>query len=34
MILKSRWVLPERLVEAGFEFKHKEISEALTDLKT
>ncbi|MEY3437792.1 MAG: hypothetical protein RL265_377 [Bacteroidota bacterium] len=34
MILKSRWVLPERLVEAGFEFRYKEITEALTDLKT
>jgi uncharacterized protein (TIGR01777 family) len=33
MILKSRWVLPERLLNAGFQFKFKEITEALTDLK-
>ncbi|MGF2950577.1 epimerase [Microbacterium alcoholitolerans] len=29
LILKSRWVLPERLVDAGYEFQHPELEEAL-----
>lgn len=29
LILKSRWVAPEKLVAAGFSFRHTEIGEAL-----
>jgi NAD dependent epimerase/dehydratase family enzyme len=31
LILKSRWVLPEKLTEAGFEFKYPTIEGALRD---
>lgn len=29
LILKSRWVLPERLTEAGYVFQHPELTEAI-----
>lgn len=32
MVLKSRWVIPERLIKAGFEFKYSEVENALEDL--
>jgi uncharacterized protein (TIGR01777 family) len=32
LVLKSRWVLPQRLQEAGFTFQFSEMSEALGDL--
>lgn len=32
LILKSRWVLPDRLLQEGFSFKHPVIDEALSDL--
>lgn len=31
LILKSRWVQPERLVEAGYEFRHPRLEPALRD---
>jgi NAD dependent epimerase/dehydratase family enzyme len=31
LILKSRWVLPERLTEAGYRFAHPDLEEALRD---
>ena len=33
LILKSRFVKPKRLLDAGFQFKFTNIDEALTDLK-
>lgn len=32
LILKSRWVLPERLLAAGFEFEHPDLEEALRQI--
>ena len=32
LILKSRWVIPERLLKAGFQFKHPVISEAVDSI--
>ncbi|MCA5006653.1 TIGR01777 family oxidoreductase [Sphingobacterium bovistauri] len=32
LLLKSRWVLPERLIQHGFEFKFPTIKKALTDI--
>lgn len=32
LILKSRWVLPERLLEAGYEFAFPELEPALADI--
>lgn len=32
LILKSRWVLPERLLNAGFKFKFSTLDEALFDI--
>ncbi|NQX26948.1 DUF1731 domain-containing protein [Microbacteriaceae bacterium VKM Ac-2854] len=32
MVLKSRWVLPERLSEAGFEFAHPDLADALMEI--
>jgi uncharacterized protein (TIGR01777 family) len=32
LVLKSRWVLPERLMEAGFVFKYPELKQALDDI--
>lgn len=32
LLLKSRWVLPERLMQHGFEFRYPTITEALTDI--
>lgn len=32
LVLKSRWVIPKRLEDAGFAFKFKRIDEALTDI--
>jgi uncharacterized protein len=32
LILKSRWVLPERLLAFGFEFKYPKLEEALKDI--
>jgi NAD dependent epimerase/dehydratase family enzyme len=29
LVLKSRWVLPERLVEGGYEFVHPHLDEAV-----
>ena len=31
LILKSRWVLPEKLLAAGFEFRHPELEEAIRE---
>lgn len=32
LILKSRWVLPQRLMDAGFEFQFPDLESALADL--
>lgn len=32
LILKSRWVLPEKLLSAGFEFRHPTLEEAVRDV--
>jgi NAD dependent epimerase/dehydratase family enzyme len=32
LILKSRWVLPERLLAAGFVFEFPELEPALRDI--
>ncbi len=32
LILKSRWVIPEKLIAAGYSFKHPILEEALNDL--
>jgi uncharacterized protein len=32
LVLKSRWVLPATLVDAGFEFRHPHLHEALADV--
>ena len=32
LILKSRWVLPERLLQQGFELKSSTIGHALRDI--
>jgi uncharacterized protein (TIGR01777 family) len=32
LILKSRWVLPKRLLDAGFVFEHPDLEEALRDI--
>ncbi len=32
LILKSRWVIPERLTEAGFQFKFSRIEDALNNI--
>lgn len=32
LVLKSRWVVPERLTAAGFEFTHPELEPALRDI--
>lgn len=32
LILKSRWVLPERLLQSGYTFKHVYLTEALKDI--
>lgn len=32
LVLKSRWVLPERLLEAGYEFAYPELEPALRDI--
>jgi len=32
LVLKSRWVLPERLIKSGYTFKHTDLKEALEDL--
>ncbi|GAA1919874.1 TIGR01777 family oxidoreductase [Microbacterium aoyamense] len=29
LVLKSRWVLPERLIDAGFRFRHPDLEESL-----
>jgi uncharacterized protein len=34
LILKSRWVIPERLEREGFQFKYREIDEALRQIVT
>ncbi|WP_245553827.1 DUF1731 domain-containing protein [Cytophaga aurantiaca] len=31
-MLKSRWVLPERLQAKGYVFKHPQLEEALHDI--
>src|SRR5690606_39047304 len=31
LVLKSRWVLPERLLEAGYSFRYPHLSAALED---
>jgi len=33
LILKSRWVLPARLTDAGFTFRHPDLEEALRDVR-
>ena len=32
LILKSRWVVPEKLLGLGFEFKHPDLEEALKEI--
>ncbi len=32
LVLKSRWVLPTRILETGFQFNHPHLKEALTDI--
>ena len=32
LVLKSRWVLPTRILETGFQFKHPLLEEALSDI--
>ncbi|TYS68635.1 DUF1731 domain-containing protein [Sutcliffiella horikoshii] len=32
LILKSRWVIPERLEKEGYQFKYPKIDEALADI--
>lgn len=32
LILKSRWVLPEKLLKAGYSFRYPELAEALKDI--
>jgi NAD dependent epimerase/dehydratase family enzyme len=32
LVLKSRWVLPEKLLAAGYEFRHPELGPALRDI--
>lgn len=32
LILKSRWVIPERLLQAGFTFKYPQLADALQDV--
>jgi uncharacterized protein (TIGR01777 family) len=32
LILKSRWVVPERLLKAGFKFKFSNLNEALNNI--
>jgi uncharacterized protein len=34
LVLKSRWVIPERLGREGFQFKYREIEEALRQIVT
>jgi uncharacterized protein len=34
LVLKSRWVLPATLTEAGFDFRHPHLHEALADIAT
>lgn len=33
LLLKSRWVLPEALTEAGFRFAHPDLEQALVDVR-
>ncbi len=33
LVLKSRWVLPQRLVEAGYAFRHPDLGEALDSVR-
>ena len=32
LVLKSRWVLPERLLEAGYRFRHPDLEEAIRQI--
>ncbi len=32
LVLKSRWVVPERLIAAGYEFEHPEVEPGLRDI--
>jgi len=32
LVLKSRWVLPTRILETGFQFKHPLLEDALSDI--
>ena len=32
LVLKSRWVVPERLLDAGYEFAYPELEPALRDI--
>jgi NAD dependent epimerase/dehydratase family enzyme len=32
LILKSRWVIPERLEQEGYTFQYEKISEALEEI--
>jgi uncharacterized protein len=34
LVLKSRWVLPGRLLKAGYRFRYPSLAEALEDLRT
>jgi NAD dependent epimerase/dehydratase family enzyme len=32
LVLKSRWVVPERLLDAGYEFVHPDLEPALRSI--
>ncbi|WP_105567049.1 epimerase [Microbacterium halophytorum] len=34
LVLKSRWVAPRRLLDAGFEFRHPDLEPALRDIRS
>lgn len=34
LVLKSRWVIPQTLTDAGFVFAHPDLEEALVDIRT
>jgi len=32
LVLKSRWVIPAKLLQAGFRFKYEKVEEAIQDI--
>jgi uncharacterized protein len=34
LILKSRWVVPEKLLQSGYQFKYQTVDEALKNILT